>query len=183
MYVDLGDFATSKIAPQRQVILDAFGAKSPQKYMIALRTRATAGAGGAPLSAAILQFDQGKMTIPFNGYIAGDAFKGHPVIQYKPASPPPWGLPMPPGSASSTWAHPTGGSLARGSYSRARNTAKDPKGRRHDRDGYPSHRGVIRATGPIDVEGYGTLTADNFAQKVVTDAYLDFQSDQRFANH
>ena len=28
-YVDLGDFATSKIAPQRQVILDALGSRSP----------------------------------------------------------------------------------------------------------------------------------------------------------
>lgn len=178
-YVDLGDFATSKIAPQRQVILDALGAKSPQKYMIAFENPAQLRApGGAPLSAAILQFDQGKMTIPFNGYIAGDAFKGHPVIQYKPASPPPWGADAAGLGFVNSGAHPDW-RLAGEDLIRAWNTAKDPKVDAMIGMDTRAIEALIRATGPIDVEGYGTLTADNFAQKVVTDAYLDFQSDQR----
>ena len=53
------------------------------------------------------------MTIPFNGYIAGDAFKGHPVIQYKPASPPPWGADAAGLGFVNSGRTPTGGSLAR----------------------------------------------------------------------
>ena len=178
-YVDLGEFATSKIAPQRQVILDALGAKSSQKYMIAFENPAQLRApGGAPLSAAILQFDNGKMTIAFNGYIAGDAFKGHPLIQYKPASPPPWGADAAGLGFVNSGAHPDW-RLAGEDLIRAWNTAKDPKVDAMIGMDTRAIEALIRATGPIDVEGYGTLTADNFAQKVVTDAYLDFQSDQR----
>ena len=178
-YVDLGEFATSKIAPQRQVILDALGAKSPQEYMIAFENPAQLRApGGAPLSAAILQFDNGKMTIAFNGYIAGDAFKGHPLIQYKPASPPPWGADAAGLGFVNSGAHPDW-RLAGEDLIRAWNTAKDPKVDAMIGMDTRAIEALIRATGPIDVEGYGTLTADNFAQKVVTDAYLDFQSDQR----
>lgn len=178
-YLELGSFATEEIAPERQLILDSLGAKSPQKYMLAFENPAQLRApGGAPLSAAILEFNKGKMTIPFNGYIAGDAFKGHPLIQYKPASPPPWGADGAGLGFVNSGAHPDW-RLAGEDLMRAWNTAKDPKVDAMIGMDTRAIEALIRATGPIDVEGYGTLTADNFAQKVVTDAYLDFQSDQK----
>lgn len=177
-YIGLGEFATGRVAPQRQLILDALGANGPQNYMIAFENPAQLRApGGAPLSAAIVAFDQGKMTIPFNGYIAGDAFKGHPIIQYNPASPPPWSEPGGLGFVNSG-AHPDW-RLAGEDLIRSWNTAKEPKVDAMIGLDTRAIEALIRATGPIEVEGYGTLTADNFAQKVVTDAYLDFQSDQR----
>lgn len=178
-YVGLGEFATGRVAPQRELILDALGAKTPQKYMIAFENPAQLRApGGAPLSAAILQFDKGKMTIPFNGYIAGDAFKGHPIIKFDPVSPPPWGEAATGLGFVNSGAHPDW-RLAGEDLIRAWNTAKDPKVDAMIGLDTRAIEALIRATGPIEVEGYGTLTADNFAQKVVTDAYLDFQSDQK----
>lgn len=178
-FADLGEFAADEVAPQRPLILDSLGAKTPQKYMIAFENPAQLRApGGAPLSAAILEFDKGKMTIPFNGYIAGDAFKGHPLIQYTPASPPPWGADAAGLGFVNSGAHPDW-RLAGEDLMRAWNTAKDPKVDAMIGMDTRAIESLIRATGPIEVEGYGTLTADNFAQKVVTDAYLDFQSDQK----
>lgn len=178
-YLELGSFATDKIAPERQLILDSLGAKTPQRYMIAFENPAQLRApGGAPLSAAILDFDKGKMTIPFNGYIAGAAFKGHPLIQYSPASPPPWGADAAGLGFVNSGAHPDW-RLAGEDLIRAWNTAKDPKVDAMIGMDTRAIESLIRATGPIDVDGYGTLTADNFAQKVVADAYLDFQADQK----
>lgn len=178
-YVGLGEFATGRVAPQRELILNALGAKTPQKYMIAFENPAQLRApGGAPLSAAILEFDKGKMTIPFNGYIAGDAFKGHPIIKFDPASPPPWGEAAAGLGFVNSGAHPDW-RLAGEDLIRAWNTAKDPKVDAMIGLDTRAIEALIRATGPIEVEGYGTLTAENFAQKVVTDAYLDFQTDQK----
>lgn len=178
-YAGLGEFMTGTVAPQRQLILDALGAKGPQSYMVAFENPAQLRApGGAPLSATIVRFDNGKMTIPFSGYIGRDAFDGHPLIQYKPASPPPWGADAAGLGFVNSGAHPDW-RLAGEDLIRAWNTAKDPKVDAMIGLDTRAIESLIRATGPIEVEGYGTLTADNFAQKVVTDAYLDFQSDQK----
>ena len=178
-FLQIADFAVNDAAPQRAVILDALGAKTPQSYMIALENPAQLRApGGAPLSATIVSFDKGKMDIPFNGYIAGDAFKRHPLIVYTPASPLPWGE----GAAGlgfvNSGAHPDW-RLAGEDLTRAWNTAKDPKV--DAMIGMDTHAiaALIESTGPIETKGYGTLTADNFAEKVVTDAYLDFQTDNK----
>lgn len=177
-YLNLAGFVTEKVAPQRQAILNALGANGPQRYMVAFENPAQLRApGGAPLSATILQFDNGLMTIPFNGYINGDAFKGHPLIQYKPASPPPWGATGAGLGYVNSGAHPDW-RLAGEDLIRAWNAAKDPKVSAMIGMDTRAIEALIRATGPIEVEGYGTLTADNFAQKVVTDAYLDFENDQ-----
>lgn len=170
--------ASSQLAPAREQVLDALGRAGTKNYMIPFQNTAQMRApGGAPLSAVVLSFTDGKLSIPFNGYIGRDAFKGHPTINFKQISPAPW---LEPGGVSYVNAavHPDW-RYAGEDLIRAWNTAKSPKVSGMIGLDTRAIGAMLRATGPITVDGYGELTADTFGQKVLEDAYQQFGSEDR----
>lgn len=161
------------LAPQ---LPDALGANGPRRYLIAIGNQAEMRAsGGAPLTLILLEFDQGRITIPIKGQTSTELFPplNAPVKWWGPAKNPffdanPRFQPM-----VVTDTHPNF------LYS-AREMAGAWQG-----GGYPVVDGVVtidltaigsvlNAMGPIQSPAYGEVTGDKLGQILLIDAYAKY---------
>jgi len=154
---------------------DAVGANGQRRYLLAiLNSGELRSSGGAPLSVAMLTFDQGRLTISDQGQSSTEIFPGNPKI---------------------SWLHVAGPPFARGtSLSRFVNSNAHPDFRVAGEDlmrawaagGKPQVDGVIAldvgaiasalgSVGPITTPGFGEVTIDNFADKWIQ-SYASFDS-------
>lgn len=184
--------AATELAPNRQDVLRALGSDGPRNYLVPLLNNAELRAsGGAPLSAAVVQINDGKLTVPFNGYIGIKAFDGHPRVKYRSAEPvacqpsprecaviPLWGAPDSGLSFVASNAHPDW-RIAGDDLHRAWNASQPLKV-----DGVlaldtRAIASLLRIVGPIQTSAYGEVTEDNFEELVLQGAYDKFADDQR----
>jgi len=161
------------LAPQ---LPDALGANGPKRYLIAIGNQAEMRAsGGAPLTLILVEFDQGRITIPIKGQTSTELFPplNAPVQWWGPSGNPffdanPRFQPM-----VVTNTHP---SML---YS-AREMAGAWQG-----GNYPQVDGVVtidltaigsvlNAMGPIQSAAYGEVTGDKLGQILLVDAYQKF---------
>ncbi|MGZ4615919.1 MAG: DUF4012 domain-containing protein [Actinomycetes bacterium] len=163
------------LRPVMQALPSAVGAGRAKTYLVAIMNPAEMRAsGGAPLSVAFVRFDKGKMSIPLKGTTSVLTQQRLGELNGKSSfdllANDPWQVPGAPQRFVNTNFNPNWPTSAE-QMIRATPTNFDVKV-----DGVIgldvlaiSH--VLRATGPIDVKDYGTLTADNVAQKLIVDGY------------
>ena len=161
------------LAPQ---LPDALGANGPRRYLIAIGNQAEMRAsGGAPLTLILVEFDQGRITIPIKGQTSTELFPplNAPVKWWGPAKNPffdtnPRFQPM-----VVTDTHPNF------LYS-----AREMAGA-WQAGGYPVVDGVVtidltaigsvlNAMGPIQSPAYGEVTGDKLGQILLIDAYAKY---------
>lgn len=170
--------AARLLSPRRSALLDALGANGERNYLVPVLNPAQLRAsGGAPLSAAVIRLDHGKVSVPFNGYIKGEAYESHILIHYKSASPLPWGEGSTVGLGFvNSNAHPDW-RMAGDDLMRAWNKSQPIQVSGVfgiDSRGIES---LLTVTGPISTQGYQTLDASNFSDLVLRDAYDQFKQD------
>lgn len=184
------DVAANQLAPNRAAVLDALGANGPKNYLIPLLNNAQLRAsGGAPLSVAIIRVDRGKLSVPFNGYVNGKAFKGHPPIQYKSADPvaceskadcgeaPLWGSPSSGLSFVNSNANPDW-RMSGQDLMLAWNTAKDDNVAGVMSLDTKAIESILGVVGPIQTSQYGEVSDENFQDLILENAYEEFADDQ-----
>ncbi len=165
--------ALEDIAP---VLPDALGANGVRRYLVAIGNQAEMrAAGGAPLSLVLVEFNEGRISIPIKGQTSTQLF--------------------PPLNAPVTWWGPGANPFFPGNPRNApfvvTNThpnldfsAKEMAGAWVG-GGYPEVDGVITldltaiaavldATGPIESAAYGTVDGSQLGQILLIDAYESF---------
>lgn len=182
--------AKRQIVPVRQAIAaltdiapllpDALGANGPRRYLLAIANQAEMRASaGAPLSLVMLEFDQGRISIPIKGTTSIDLFPpvNRPVDWWGPAGNP--FFPINPRQAPFVNANTHPNLLYSGREMSRAWVAGD----------YPEVDGVavldltaisavLEATGPIESPVYGTVTADQLGQILLIDAYAEFGQEE-----
>ncbi|HSR22026.1 MAG TPA: DUF4012 domain-containing protein, partial [Candidatus Eisenbacteria bacterium] len=159
------------LGPLLQVLPSAVGANGRRTYLVTILNPAESRAsGGAPLSVAFMRFDRGRMTTPLKGQTSDLTHQNAKQVSTALRGDP-W---VPAGTAPRRFVNTTFNPDFRMAAAQMAAATKANFGYRAD--------GVIaldvvaiaellRATGPIQSPTYGTLTADNVAQKLVVDAY------------
>ncbi|MFN8172625.1 MAG: DUF4012 domain-containing protein [Candidatus Nanopelagicales bacterium] len=165
--------ALETIAP---VLPDALGANGVRRYLVAIDNQAEMRAsGGAPLSLVLVEFDDGRISIPIKGQTSTQLF--------------------PPLNAPVSWWGPSGNPFFEGNPRNApfvvTNThpnllfsAKEMAGAWQGGD-YPAVDGIITldltaigavldATGPLQSDTYGTVDGPRLGQILLIDAYQQF---------
>lgn len=161
------------IAP---VLPDALGANGPRRYLIAIGNQAEMrAAGGAPLTLVLVEFNEGRISIPIKGPTSTQLFPplNAPVEWWGPGGNP--FFPTNPRNAPFvvTNTHPN-------LLFSAREMAEAWVG-----GNYPTVDGVITldltaiaavldATGPVESEVYGTVDGERLGQILLVDAYMEF---------
>lgn len=185
------EVAATQLSTNRQAVLQALGSDGPKNYLIPLLNNAQLRAsGGAPLSAAVVTINKGKISIPFNGYINGKAYKGHPSVNYTSVAPiacqpspaecasvPLWGAPSAGLSFVNSSAHPDW-RMSGDDLHRAWNASQPLKVSgvvALDTNAIESLLGIV---GPIETKEYGEVTAENFTDLILESAYDEFANDQ-----
>ncbi len=185
------DVATDQFSPNRANVLRALGSESAQYYLVPLLNNVQLRAsGGAALSVSVIKVDQGKVTVPFSGYVEGKAYKGHPRIQYDStskvacqssaeacASVPLWGKPEIGLSFTSANNHPDW-RMSGEDLRRVWNASQDLKV-----DGVialdtRALQSLLRVTGPVETEEFGTVDSTNFTDLVLQGSYDEYSEDQ-----
>jgi len=175
--------AIAEIAP---VLPGALGADGPRRYLVAIGNQAEMRAsGGAPLTLVMVEFNQGRISIPVKGQTSTQLFPplNAPVTWFGPGPNPffPGNTRFAPFVVTNT--HPNY------VYSAQEMAASWTGG------GYPRVDGVVfldltaigavlNATGPVESAVYGTVTGDQLGQILLIDAYATFgqeEADQRQA--
>jgi hypothetical protein len=161
------------IAP---LLPDALGANGIKRYLIAIDNQAEMRAsGGAPLSLVLVEFDNGRITIPIKGQTSTQLFPpvNRPVTWYGPGGNPFFATNPRTAPFVVTNTHPsllTSGREMAGAWAGG---------------DYPKVDGVITldltaigamldATGPIQSEAYGEVTGEKLGQILLIDAYAKF---------
>jgi hypothetical protein len=160
---------TQRLLPRLPVLL---GANEPKRYLIAIGNPAESRAsGGAPLSLALLEMDNGRMNIVEQGATSTKFFPDNEKILWESVIPTPLG-PTPGTSDRFVNANRHPDFTVSGPQMAAAWVA----------GGYQPVDGVIamdtialqsilRAIGPIFIDGYGEVSADNLVQKLLVDSY------------
>jgi len=168
------------LAPQ---LPDALGANGPKRYLIAIGNQAEMRAsGGAPLTLILVEFDQGRITIPIKGQTSTELFPplNAPVKWWGPSSNPFFELNPRDAPMVVTNTHPSMLISAR------------------EMDGawqggqYPPVDGIVtvdltaigsvlNAMGPIQSPTYGEVTGDKLGQILLIDAYAKFGQEEAVA--
>jgi len=168
------------IAP---VLPQALGADGPRRYLIAIGNQAEMRASfGAPLSLLMVEFDDGRISIPIKGQTSTELF--------------------PPLNARVNWFGPAYNPFFQGNQRNrpfvVTNTHPSMLFSAQEMAGawkggnYPEVDGIItldltaiaavlEATGPIESPVYGTVTADQIGEILLIDAYQDFGQDDALA--
>jgi hypothetical protein len=164
------------IAP---VLPQALGADGPRRYLVAIGNQAEMRASfGAPLTLLMVEFDDGRISIPVKGQTSTELF--------------------PPLNARVNWFGPAYNPFFAGNQRNrpfvVTNThpnllfsAQEMAGA-WEGGNYPDVDGIItldltaiaaalRATGPIESDVYGSVDADQIGQILLIDAYQDFGQD------
>lgn len=187
--VDSLQVAATQLSPNRAQVLDALGANGPKNYLVPLLNNAQLRAsGGAPLSVAVVRIDHGKVSVPFNGYTNGKAYKGHPAVSYASAVPaacgssgcsdtPLWGSAGAVGFVNSN-AHPDW-RVSGDDLSRAWNASQPLKV-----DGVMALdtraiESLLSVTGPVQTSQYGEVDQANFTDLILERSYDKFAADQQ----
>jgi hypothetical protein len=171
----------NNIAP---VLPNALGADGIKRYLIAIGNQAEMRAsGGAPLSLIMIEFEDGRISIPIKGQTSTQLFPPinanvnwfgpalNPFFEQNPRNNP----------FVVTNTHPSF------LYS-AREMVNAWSGK-WDGASYPAVDGVVSmdltaiaavldATGPVESEIYGTVTANQIGQILLVDAYANFGQDE-----
>jgi len=161
------------IAP---LLPDALGANGVKRYLIAIDNQAEMrAAGGAPLSLVLVEFDNGRITIPIKGQTSTQLFPpvNRPVTWYGPGGNPFFASNPRTAPFVVTNTHPS-----------LLTSAREMAGAWAGGD-YPKVDGVITldltaigamldATGPIQSEAYGEVTGEKLGQILLIDAYAKF---------
>lgn len=157
---------------------EALGATAPKRYLIcALNDAEVFASGGAPLSAVMIEADRGRISAPISGQLESKLSPNNPSIRWDYAGGRPWYREAKKYPFVNSDFHPD-----------FRTAAADIR-RAWAALGYPEVDGVITVdvsalveilawTGPVDTPGYGQVSADSLIQKVLVDAYRQFNSDQ-----
>ena len=163
----------SVIAP---VLPDALGANGPRRYLVAIGNQAEMrAAGGAPLTLIMVEFNEGRISIPIKGPTSTQLF--------------------PPLNAAVEWWGPGGNAFfptnPRNAPFVVTNTHPNLMFSAQEMaeswvgGNYPPVDGVItldltaiaavlEATGPVESDVYGTVDGDQLGQILLVDAYMDF---------
>lgn len=166
----------SDIAP---VLPETLGSDGPKRYLIAIGNQAEMRASfGAPLTLVMVEFDNGRISIPIKGQTSTELF--------------------PPLNARVKWFGPAYNPFFVGNQRNqpfvVTNTHPNLLFSAQEMAGswtggnYPAVDGIIamdltaiaavlRATGPIESSVYGTVDADQIGQILLVDAYQDFGQD------
>ena len=159
---------------------DALGANGVRRYLVALGNQAEMrAAGGAPLTLVMVEFDQGRITIPIKGQTSTQLF--------------------PPLNAAVKWFGPSGNPffptnprnapfVVANTHPNLLFSAKEMAGA-WTGGNYPPVDGVITldltaiaavldATGPIQSEAYGMVDGQQLGQLLLIDAYKNFGQDE-----
>ena len=190
---DIRDQALAEMAPVQtavEVLVDiapvlpqALGSDGPRRYLIAIGNQAEMRASfGAPLSLLMVEFDDGRISIPIKGQTSTELF--------------------PPLNARVNWFGPAYNPFFRGNQRNrpfvVTNTHPNMLFSAQEMAGaweggnYPEVDGIItldltaiaavlEATGPIESPVYGTVTADQIGEILLVDAYQDFGQDDALA--
>ncbi len=162
---------------------DALGANDVRRYLLAIGNQAEMrAAGGAPLTLLLVEFDNGRISIPVKGQTSTQLF--------------------PPLNAPVDWFGPAYNPFFVGNQ-RTRpfvvaNThpnmlfSGQEMARAWEGGGYPGVDGVVtlditaiaavlEATGPVESAAYGTVDASQIGEILLIDAYSEFGQDQAVA--
>ncbi|MGE5763368.1 MAG: DUF4012 domain-containing protein [Mycobacterium leprae] len=168
-----------ELAAALTVLPEAVGVRSPRTYLLAVLNPAELRpSGGAPLSIALLRFDKGRMTIENRGQTAEltrDSVQENPPLTWDGLARDPW-FPrfadrFANAAMSPDW--PTSAEELRRAYAAQFRTDRPAGVIALDAVGLAE---LLRATGPIEAPGYGTLTSENLVQTLLVDAYADFDT-------
>lgn len=163
----------STIAP---VLPDALGANGPRRYLIAIGNQAEMrAAGGAPLTLIMVEFNEGRISIPIKGPTSTQLFPplNAPVLWWGPGSNPFFATNPRNAPFVVTNTHPN-------LLFSAREMAEAWTGGNYPRvDGVitldlTAIAAVLDATGPIESDVYGTVDGERLGQILLIDAYQEF---------
>lgn len=155
---------------------DALGATGPRRYLVcALNDAELFASGGAPLTAFMIEADDGAISVPISGQLTTDLSPGNPPISWDHAGGPPWyrdGRRYP---------------FVNSNFHPDFRTATTDMTRAWAALGYPQVEGVmtidvaglasiLRQTGPVRTAGFGQVSADTIVTKVLVDAYREFDT-------
>ena len=156
----------------------ALGQKGTKSYLlVTLNPAELYPGGGAALSAAVIKFDHGAMSVPVKGSVSDKLFYGNPRVVWEHMLNKPY------------YAEGQGAAFAFSDlYPDFSATAIDIE-RSWVANGMAPVDGVValdpialqaalRVIGPVGSAGYGQITADNLIQKTLVDAYADYAGDQ-----
>ncbi len=154
----------------------ALGADRPQRYLLAISNESELRAsGGAPLSVAVLSFDNGTLSVSRS--TQAEDLPEQLTWRGDPGSP----FNEPGGTRTDRFANAS-------FHPDFRTAAQDLMGAA-TAAGFPRLAGVVavdvravaevlRVTGPLKSAAYGEVTADNVGQKLLVDAYATYADDQ-----
>jgi hypothetical protein len=157
---------------------DALGKGSTKNYLLVTMNPAELfPGGGAALSAAVLRFTDGRLSLPVRGSVSSQLFPGNPRVAWDHVSGAPY-FPLPRQRAAFAWSniHPD---FARTSVEMRRAWVANG---RAPVDGIivldpVALRAALKVTGPVRSSAYGTITAGNLLEKLLVAAYRDYRSD------
>lgn len=164
------------LGPLLAAMPSAVGADGPKTYLVTVLNPAESrSTGGAPLSVAFMRFDQGRLSIPVQGQTS-QLTNGNAPHTWTPVKGDPWLI----GRAERRFVNANVNpdfSVAGEQLLRASSSFRQQPVGVIALDVQAIGR-LLAATGPIQSPEYGELTADNVAQKLVVDAYLQPQDQQ-----
>lgn len=150
------------------------GADSPQTYLVVFHNPAELYAGGgASLNAALLQFDNGKMEVVDKGAVSTHFFPGNPEVPWDPVA----------GGPYYAESGATDGFAWSNLHQDFRVAGEDMMRSWVANGGQPvdgvisldpvALAAAVEATGPIESELYGEITAENLVQKLFYEGYSE----------
>ncbi|CAB4703194.1 MAG: DUF4012 domain-containing protein [Actinobacteria bacterium] len=168
--------AVSALVDLAPLLPDALGANTPKRYLIAIGNQAEMRAsGGAPLTLVLVEFDDGRISIPIKGQTSTQLYPplNAPVQWWGPAGNP--FFPTNPRNAPMVVAN-THPSLL---YSAREMSGAWIGGDYPEVDGVitldlSSIAAVLNAIGPIASPTYGEVTGDRLGQLLLVEAYEKF---------
>lgn len=157
-------------------LANALGADKPRRYLIcALNDAELFGSGGAPLTAYVVEADEGALRVVLAGPLNTELSVGNPPLKWDHSGGPPWyreGRKYP---------------FVNSDFHPDFRTASIDMRRAWAALGYPEVDGVItidmaaiasilRHIGPVRTAAFGSISADTLVEKVLVQAYRDFDS-------
>ncbi|TXH42418.1 MAG: DUF4012 domain-containing protein [Actinobacteria bacterium] len=168
--VDLGRAARTA-APSLPA---ATGADGPKRYLVAALNEAEMyGSGGALLYVAMVEFDQGRPSVPLTGSVNESIVPRDQTVTWDYVGGPPWYNPGDYYFFATSNLHPEF-PFAGQDIQRAWAAIGRP-----ELDGVitmdvTALSDILDQTGPVESPGYGQLTAQNIVRKVLVDAYRQY---------
>jgi len=162
---------------------DALGADEPRRYLIAIGNQAEMRAsGGAPLTLVLVEFNDGRITIPIKGQTSTQLY---PPLNAKVRW---WGPSRNPFFAENPRFSPM---VVANTHPNLLFSAQEMAGAWRG-GGYPEVNGIVtldltaigaalNAIGPIQSQAYGEVTGDRLGQLLLVDAYQQFGQTEALA--